>query len=116
MWKPYESMDHVQYGGAPYLNNQYCGWDHHLNTSWNTSHNTLQNPQVQRSSLEETMAEMAKLRDEMEDSRIPRANSRLEKNMVEMKRSQDELAKAQAEFSRSMADMDYSQVSLLRYG
>ena len=79
VWQPYELMDHVQHGSTPYLNNQYFGWDHHPNTSWNTSHNTLQTPQVQISSLEETIAEMAKLRDEMEDSRIQMANSRLEK-------------------------------------
>ena len=115
MWQPYELMDHVQYEVTPYLNNQYFGWDHHPNTSWNTSHNTLQTPQVQRSSLEETMAKMAKLRDEMENSRIEMDNSRLEQNMVEMKRSQAELAMAQAEFSRSMADMDYSQVCLPRF-
>ena len=115
MWQPYASMDYVQYGGTPYLNNQYCGWDHHPNTSWNISHNTIQTPQVQRSSLEETMAEMAKLRDEMEDSRIQMANSRLHQNMDKMKRSQVELAMAQAKFSRSMANMDYSQVGLPRF-
>ena len=87
VWHPYESMDHVRYRHTPYLKNQYYGWDHHPNTSWNTSHNTLQTPQVQISSLEETMAEMAKLRDEMENSRIQMANSRLEQNMAEMKRS-----------------------------
>ena len=108
------SMDHIQYGGTPSLNNQYFGWDHHPNTSWNTSHNTLQTPQVQRSSLEETMAEMAKLKDEMEDSRIQIANSGLEQNMAKMKRSQVELAMAQDKFSRSMVDMDYSQVGLPR--
>ena len=70
VWKPYESMDHVQYGGIPHLKNKYRGWDHHPNTSWYTIHNSLLTPQVQRSSLEETMVEMAKLRDEMEDSRI----------------------------------------------
>ena len=115
VWQPYELMDHIQYGGTSYLNNQYFGWDHHSNTSWNTSHNTLQTPQVQRSRLEETMAEMAKLRNEMEDSRIQMANSVLEQNMAEMKRSQVELAMTQAEFSRSMGDMDYSQDGLPRF-
>ena len=110
MWQPYESMDHIQYGGTLYLNNQFYGWDRHPNTSWNTIHNTLQIPQVQRSSLEETIAGMAKLRDEMEDSRIQMANLRLEQNMAEMKRIKAELAMAQDEFSRSMAYMDYSQV------
>ena len=115
VWQPYKSMDHIQYGGRPYLNNQYFGWDHHPNTSWNTSHNTLQTPQVQRSSLEETIAEMAKLQNEMEDSRIQMANSVLEQNMAEMKRSQAESAMAQAKFSRSMGDVDYSQDGLPRF-
>ena len=61
------------------------------------------------------MVEMAKLRDEMEDSIIQMANSRLEQNMAEMKRSQAELAMAQDEFSRLMVDMDYSQVGLPRF-
>ena len=89
------------------MNNQYFRWDHHPNTSWNTSRNILQTPQVQRSSCEETMAELAKIRAEM-------ANSRLEQDMVEKKRNQAELAMAQAAFSRSMADLDYSQVGLPR--
>ena len=46
VWQPYALMDDVQYGGAPYLNNHNFGWDHHLNTSWDTIHNTLQSPQV----------------------------------------------------------------------
>ena len=81
-------MDDVQYGGTPYLNNHNFGWDHHSNTSWDTSHNTLQSPQVQRSSLEEAMDEL--------------------------RRTQAESTMAQAEFSRSMANMDYSQVGLSR--
>ena len=60
------------------------------------------------------MAEMAKLRDELEDSRIQMANSGLEQNMAEIKRSQAELAMAQAEFSRSMVDMDYSQAKEMK--
>ena len=58
---------------------------------------------------------MAKLRDEMEDSRIQMANLRLEQNMAEMKRIKAELAMAQDEFSRSMAYMDYSQVGWPRF-
>ena len=61
------------------------------------------------------MAEMAKLRDEIEDSRFQMANSRLEQNMAKMKRSQVELAMAKIEFSRSMADVDYSQFGLSRF-
>ena len=53
------------------------------------------------------MAELAKIRAEM-------ANSRLEQDMVEKKRNQAELAMAQAAFSRSMADLDYSQVGFPR--
>ena len=82
-------MDYVQYGGTPYLNNHNFGWDHHSNTSWDTSHNTLQSPQVQRSSLEEAMDEL--------------------------RRTQAESTMAQPEFSRSMAKMDYAQVRLPRF-
>ena len=60
------------------------------------------------------MAEMAKLRGKMEDSRIEKANLGLEQNMAEMKRIQAEIAMAQDEFSRSMDNVDYSQVSLPR--
>ena len=54
-----------------------------------SSYTTLQIPQVQRSSLEETM--------------------------VELERGHAELAMTYAEFSRSMAEMDYSQVGLPRF-
>ena len=70
------------------MNNHNFGWDHYSNTSWDTSHKTLQSPQVQRSSLEEAMDEL--------------------------KRTHVESTMARAEFSRSMADMDYSQVGLSR--
>ena len=81
-------MDGAQYGGAPYLSNHNFGWSKLLNTSWNTSYTTLHNPQVQRESIEEKIAQL--------------------------ERGQAELAKAQAEFSRSRAEMDYSQVGLPR--
>ena len=68
VWNPHMSMDHVQYGGTSSLNNYNFGWDHHPSTSWEESHNTFHSPQVQRSSLEETMAELAKARVEMENS------------------------------------------------
>ena len=58
---------------------------------------------------------MAKLRNEMENSRVQMVNSKLEQNLAEMQRSQAELVMAQAEFSRSMADMDYSHVGLPRF-
>ena len=58
---------------------------------------------------------MAKLRDEMEDSRIQMANSRQEQNMDETRRIQADLAMDLVEFSRSMADMDHSQVGLPRF-
>ena len=89
VWKPYALMDYVQYGGTPYLSNHNFGWDHHLNTSWDTSHNTLQSPQVQRSSQEEAMDEL--------------------------RRTKVESTMAQPEFSRSMAEIDYSQVGLPRF-
>ena len=82
LWQPYASMEYAQYGGTPYLINHNFGWIHHPNTSWNKIYNTLQSPQVQRSSLEETMAEL--------------------------ERGHAELAMTYAEFSRSMVEMDYS--------
>ena len=87
--QPYASMDYAQYGGTPYLGNQNLGWSHHPNTSWNTSYNTLHTPQVQRSSLEEKIAQL--------------------------ERGQDELARAQAKFSRPRVEMDYSLVGLPRF-
>ena len=89
VWQPYASMDYAQYGGTPYLSNHNFGWSHHPNTSWNTSYNTLQSPQVQRSSLEEAMDEL--------------------------RRTQAAFTMAQPEFSRSMDEMDYSQVGLPQF-
>ena len=89
VWQPYASMDYAQYGGTPYLRNHNFGWSHHPNTSWNTSYNTLQSPQVQRSSLEEAMDEL--------------------------RRTQTAFTMAQPKFSRSMAEMDYSQVGLPQF-
>ena len=88
VWKPYASMDYAEYGGTPYLSNHNFGWSHHPNTSWNISYNTLQSPQVQRSSLKEAMDEL---------------------------RTQAAFTMAQPEFSRSMDEMDYSQVGLPRF-
>ena len=89
MWQPYASMDYAQYGGTPYLSNHNFGLSHHQNTSWNASYTTPQTPQVQRSSLEETIAELEKVH--------------------------DELVMKNAEFRRSRAKMDYYQVGLPRF-
>ena len=89
LWQPYASMDYAEYGGTPYLSNHNFGWSHHPNISWNTSYNTLQSPQVQRSSLEEAMDEL--------------------------RRTQTAFTMAQPEFSRSMAEMDYSKVRLPQF-
>ena len=89
LWQPYASMDYAQYGGTSYLSNHNFGWSHHPNTSWNTSYNTLQSPQVQRSSLEEAMDEL--------------------------RRTEVAFTMAQPEFSRSMDEMDYSQVGLPQF-
>ena len=89
MWRPYASMDYAQYGGTPYLNNHNFRWYRHSITSWYISHNTLQSPQVQRSSLEEAMNEL--------------------------RRTQAKSTMVKPEFSRSIAKMDYSQVGLPRF-
>ena len=64
------SMDHVRYGGTPYLNSNNVGWDHHSSTSWEERQDTFHSPHVQRSSLEEIMAELAKTRAKMANSRL----------------------------------------------
>ena len=67
----------ILYGGAPCLSDQNLGWSDHPNTSWNASYTTLHTPQVQRSSLEETIAqlergqaEFSSLRAEMDYSQV----------------------------------------------
>ena len=82
-------MTQVQYGSTQYWNKYNPGWQHCPITSWNTSYNTLQSPQVQRSSLEEAMDELRK--------------------------TQTAFTMAQPEFSRSMTEMDYSQVGLPQF-
>ena len=109
------SMDHVQHGGTPYLNNYNFGWDHYPSISWKASHTTLHSPQVQRSSLEETIAELAKARSEIENSRAQMAKSSVEETMAELRRSQVEFSMAQAESEISMADLDYVQNGLVRF-
>ena len=86
VWKPYASMDYAQYGGTLCMSNHNFGRTHHPNTSWNTSNATPHTPQVQRSSLDEQMAELARMH--------------------------AELALKNAERSRPRAEMDYSQVRL----
>ena len=86
---PHMHMTQVRYEGTSYWNNYNPGWQHYPSTSWNTSYNTLQSPQVQRSSLEEAMDEL--------------------------RRTQAESTMAQPEFSRSMAEMDHTQVGFPRF-
>ena len=108
MWQPYASMDYAQYGDTPYLSNHNFGWSPHPNTSWNTSYTTLQPPHVQRSSLEDTIAELARSRAEMEVSRAQMGKESLEKTMIEVRRSQANLTMVQAKNEILMCDMDYS--------
>ena len=68
------------------MSNHNYGWSHHPSTSWNTSYNTSHTPQVQRSSLDKKMAELARMH--------------------------VELAMKNAERSRPRAERDYSQVGL----
>ena len=77
-------MNHVQYGGTPYLNNYDFGWDCHPRLSWEASPITFHSSQVKRSSLEDAMAKMENLQAQM--------TSLLEEAMVKLARSQDEYA------------------------
>ena len=107
VWQPHASMDYAQYEDTPYLSNHNFGWGTHPNTSWNTSYTTLQLPHVQRSSLEDIMAELARSSAEMEESRAQMAKESLEKTMIEVRRCQANLVQAENEIL--MGDMDYSQ-------
>ena len=89
VWQPYASIDYVQCGGTPYWNNYNSGWQHCPYTSRNTSYTTLHTPQVQRSGLDEKMAELERLH--------------------------AELVLENAKFRRSRAKMNYSQVGLPRF-
>ena len=89
VWQPYASMNYAQYVSTPYLSNHNLGCSHHPNTSWNTSYTTLRTRQVQRSSLEEKIAQL--------------------------ERVHAELVIENVEFRRSRAEMDYSQVGLPRF-
>ena len=57
------SMDHVWYGGTPYLSNLIIGWVRHSSTSWEERQDASHSPHVQRSILENAMAELAKTSD-----------------------------------------------------
>ena len=76
---------------------------------------TFHSPQVQRSSLEETMAELAKARIEIENSQIQMAKLSLEETMVELRRSQVEFAMVEAENEISMAELNYVHKALPRF-
>ena len=77
-------MDYVNCGGTLYCKNYNSGLQHCPNTSWNTSYTTPHTPQVQRSSLDEKMAEL--------------------------ERVNVDLVMENAEFRRSKAEMAYSEV------
>ena len=78
VWQPYASMDYAQYGGTLYMSNHNFGWSHHPNTSWNTSYTTSHTPQVQRSSLDEKMAELARMHAELVMKNAERSRPRAE--------------------------------------
>ena len=94
------SIDHVRYGGTPYLSNLNIGWARHLSTSWEERQDASHSSYVQRSSLEDAMTELAKTRTQM-------AKECLEKTMIEVRRSQANLTMFQAENEILMGDMDY---------
>ena len=75
VWQPYASMDYAQYGGTIYMSNHNFGWSHHPNNSWNTSYTT---PQVQRSSLDKKMDELARMHVELVMKNAERSTPRVE--------------------------------------
>ena len=89
-------------------------WAHHLDISWEERQNASHSPHVQRSSLEDTIAKLARLRVEMEESKAQRTKASLNKTMAEMRRSQADLTMVQVEKENSMDDMEYSQVGFPR--
>ena len=66
MQSPQIPMHHVRYGGTPYLSNFNIVWDHHSSTSWEDRQDTSHSPDVEKSSLEDTIAELARSRAQME--------------------------------------------------
>ena len=99
----------------PYYRNFNIGWEHHSSTSWEERQDTSHSPHVQRSSLEDTIAKLARSRAKMEESRAQVANESLEKTMTEVRRSQANLTIVQAKNEILMGDMDYSQDGLPRF-
>ena len=97
------------------MNNYNFGWDHYASLSWEASDTTLHSPQVQRSSLEETMIELAKVRAEMENSRVQIDKSSLQETMVELRKGQADLAMVQAKNKRSTVELDYLQKDLPKF-
>ena len=83
-----------------------------MSTSWEERRDTSHSSHVQRLSLEDTIAELARSRDDMKDSRAQMAKEILEKTMIELRRSQADLVMVQAENEILMGDIDYSQASL----
>ena len=77
--------------------NYNVGWDHHSRTSWEERQDSSHSPHIQRSSLEDTKDELARIRAEMEDSRPQMAKASLEKTMAELRRNQADLAMIQVE-------------------
>ena len=78
VWQQYASMDYAQYGGTLYMSNHNFGWNHHPNTSWNISYTTPHTPQVQRTSLDEQMAELARMHEELVMKNVERSRPRVE--------------------------------------
>ena len=80
-------MNHVRCGGTPYLSNLNIGWAYHSSTSWEERQDASHSPHVQKSSLEDIIAELARPMVEMEESRTQMAKASLEKTMTELRRS-----------------------------
>ena len=84
VWQPYALMNYVEYEGTLYLSNHNFGWSQHPNTSWNTTYTTLQTPQVQRSSLDEKMAELERIHVELVLENAEFRRSRLKWTMLKL--------------------------------
>ena len=72
-------------------------------------------PHVQISILEDTIAELAKSKDETEDSRAQMTKASLEKTMALLRRSQADLAMVQDENEILMGDMTILKLVCLGY-
>ena len=67
MQSPQIPMNLVRYGGTLYLSNLNIGWAYHSSTSWEERQDASHSAHVQRSTLEDTIAELARSRAEMEE-------------------------------------------------